>query len=87
MIKKQKKKWHIKHSSLNYDKINALTEDIGCSTALATLLVNRGFNEEESATKFINKSQEKLYNPFLLNDMEKATERIFQAIKSYENDG
>lgn len=85
MIKTNQKKWNIK-SSYDSDVVAAeLSESIGCSRVLSQLLINRGFNDADSALSFINKSQEVLHSPFLLNDMEKAVERILSALKAHEN--
>lgn len=84
MTKTRKKRWYIKHCRENNEKIYSLADQIGCSRVLSTLLVNRGFDDENSATAFVNKSQEKLHNPFLLNDMDKAVNRIASSINNNE---
>ena len=80
----KKKKWLIKRKPENNELIVDLAESVGVSEALSTLLVNRGFTDEESAVSFIKKSQEKLHDPFLLNDMDKAVSRILLAIENKE---
>ncbi len=84
MTKTLKKRWHIRHCREDNDKIYSLAEQIGCSRVLSTLLVNRGFDDEKSATAFINKSQERLHSPFLLNDMDKAVNRISSSVENQE---
>lgn len=84
MNKNQNKKWNIK----NYSEDNALIEELSCSLgiskALSAILFNRGYKNENEARAFIFKSQEILHDPFLLNDMEAATDRLIAAIKGKE---
>ncbi len=84
MIKRKNKRWQLVDSAENREKIEQLSAQIGCSRAFSTLLVNRGFDNRSSAISFMNKSQEKLHNPFLLNDMDKAIERILTAVENQE---
>ena len=52
---------------------------------LAQLLFNRGITTKSEAELFLNPSYDNhLHDPFLLHDMEKAVERILQAIKAEE---
>ncbi len=54
-------------------------------TLLAQLLFDRGLREKEEIQKFITANyQEGLNSPFLFGDMEKAVNRIWQAIESNE---
>ncbi len=48
------------------------------------LLFNRGLVDAESAKDFLEVSYEKLHSPFLFIDMQKAVDRIWQAIESNE---
>ncbi|MEK7538642.1 MAG: single-stranded-DNA-specific exonuclease RecJ [Patescibacteria group bacterium] len=50
-----------------------------------TLLKNRGILTEEAAEKFLNPSYERdIYDPFLMLNMERAVERILQAMDANE---
>ncbi len=52
---------------------------------LAQLLFNRGIKTKAEAELYLNPSYDQhLHDPFLLHDMEKAVERILQAIKANE---
>ena len=52
---------------------------------LRTLLEKRGIKTTEEVEDFLNPSYERdLHDPFLLPDMEKAVERILQAIEKKE---
>ncbi len=84
MSERINRKWHIKRQIEDNDIILDLSEALGCSEILASLLVNRGYKDKDSAKLFITKSQEVLHNPFLLNDMDKAVNRILSAIKNKE---
>ena len=84
MLKIQNKKWNIKCSCDDEVLITEIADSLGVSCALATVVVNRGYRSVKDAESFIKKSQEVLYDPFLLNDMEKAVDRIILAIKNKE---
>lgn len=84
MIKRKNKRWQIMENEDTKIDSFLLSSQIGSSRALSTLLVNRGFKTPDDAIGFMNKSQETLHNPFLLNDMDKAVERITTAIENKE---
>ena len=52
---------------------------------MAQLLFERGIQDQESLKKFLEPSLEDLHDPYLLHDMDKAVERIRQAIEEGEN--
>ena len=84
MIKRKNKRWQIMENEDTKIDSFLLSSQIGSSRVLSTLLVNRGFKTPDDAIGFMNKSQETLHNPFLLNDMDKAVERITTAIENKE---
>ena len=51
---------------------------------IAQLLFNRGIKTKEEAEKFLNPQWEDYYDPFLMQDMERAVERIQAAIERGE---
>ncbi len=54
------------------------------SSFLAKLLLARGIETEKDAEKFLNISWDNILDPFLFNDMQKAVDRIFEAIDKSE---
>lgn len=54
------------------------------SPVLANLLVQRGIDTNEKASRFFKPRLEELHDPFLMKDMERAVERIEQAVKNKE---
>ena len=51
---------------------------------LANLLVQRGIDTVERARKFFNPQLSDLHDPFLMKDMERAVERVEQAVRNQE---
>jgi single-stranded-DNA-specific exonuclease len=54
------------------------------SPLVRSLLYSRGIEDLENAESFLNPKYESLHDPFLLKDMDKATDRILKAIKENE---
>ncbi len=48
------------------------------------LLFNRGLTDQAQAAEFLSPQYEKLHSPFLFKDMQKAADRIWQAIEAGE---
>lgn len=65
-------------------EIARLSTDINVSPSLATILVQRGVQDFESAKKFFRPTFEQLRDPFLMKDMAKAVARIKEAIDRQE---
>ena len=64
--------------------INEISLKFNLSKIVATLLANRGIKTIEQAELFLNPSLSNLRDPFLLQDMQKAVERLWTAIKNKE---
>lgn len=62
----------------------ALAKKFANSPAIAELLVQRGITTVEEAEKFFNPSLSDLHDPFLMQDMDKAVERLNRAMGSKE---
>lgn len=76
------KKWTLKYKGKI--KETDLSKKINISPEISQILNNRGINDEKDAEIFINPSLKYLRDPFLMKDMEKATERIKKAIENKE---
>ena len=76
-------KWELADnaSSLTVDN---LEKELGISRILATLLAQQGIDSTEQAKKFFEPSIEEIHDPTLLHDMDKAVERIEQAVEKQE---
>ncbi len=61
-----------------------LAEELRLSPLLAQLLINREISDPQQADKFLSSTLSDLHPPFLMKDMDKAVDRIIQAIKNRE---
>lgn len=67
------------------DKVKLLAQALDIEEFVATLLVQRGIETFEDARLFFRPTLYDLHNPYLMKDMDKAVERIEQAIENQEN--
>lgn len=67
------------------EKAEALKQALQVDDFVATLLVQRGIENYKDARKFFRPSLKDLHNPFLMKDMDKAVQRIEQALQNGEN--
>ncbi|MBK99104.1 MAG: single-stranded-DNA-specific exonuclease RecJ, partial [Flavobacteriaceae bacterium] len=65
-------------------KIKTLQDQLNVSKLVSTLLLNRGIDTFEKAKNFFRPSLSDLHDPFLMQDMQKAVDRIQEAIKGNE---
>ena len=61
-----------------------IAKSVGLSSEVACLLFQRGIKDESNLKKFLEPSLEDLHDPYLLHDMDKAVDRIRQAIEQGE---
>ena len=73
-----KNRWLIREHDAKTVKL--LSESLRITPLCAKLLINRDYTDVASARSFIEKSDAFLYDPYLLKDMRKATERIRYAM-------
>lgn len=66
------------------EKVNHLQKALGVSATIASLLVQRGIETFEEAKIFFRPTLEQLHDPFLMKDMDKAVERILNAVEAQE---
>ena len=77
-----KKKWSF--YEVEQEKINEISNKYNITKLLAQILVNRGITEEKEISTFLEPTRNDFYDPFLLPDMEKAVDRIIEAINNQE---
>ena len=77
------KRWVVKPQG-NPEAVAAMAAATGISPVLANLLVQRGIDTLEKAKKFFNPQLSDLHDPFLMKDMDKAVERVEQAVRNNE---
>ena len=65
--------------------VSTLAEKLGTGIPVARLLVQRGIESFEEAKHFFRPDLKDLHDPFLMKDMDKAVERIEQAMENKEN--
>ena len=78
------KKWVIKEQG-NPEKVAALASALGISPVLANLLVQRGIETPQEASRFFNPQLSDLHDPFLMKDMDKAVRRVSDAVRRGES--
>jgi single-stranded-DNA-specific exonuclease len=66
------------------EKVRRLASEAGISKLLAKVFLSRGVEDPGYITEFLNPSMDRLHNPFLMRDMEKAVERIIKALDNNE---
>lgn len=71
--------WKFESTSLGEKELK-LQKQMGISKLLTQLLVKRGISTPEAAAEFLNPSENNIYDPYLLHDMDKAVERIQAAV-------
>lgn len=75
--------WKYKNRLQKPERINELSEKYRIPKVIATILLNRGI-EESDFNAFLQKSMRDVINPNLMLDMDKAVDRILQAINNNE---
>jgi len=77
------KKWILRESTES-ETIRQLSSELGVDPVLADLLVQRGVHTFQQARSFFRPSLDDLHDPFLMADMDKAVERVHDAVVSRE---
>ncbi len=77
-----KKKWQ--YYQQNKELVKQISENHNISTLLAQILINRNIVDDSQIDIFLQPKRNDFHDPFLMLDMEKATDRIMQAIKNKE---
>ena len=77
--------WNIRRLTAQEEALQQqLERELNISSAAARMLVVRGIQTAEEARAFVRPSLDKLHDPFLMKDMDKAVERLHQAITQGE---
>ncbi len=76
------KKWQIYETDEN--KVNEIQEKYQINKLLATILVNRNIINEDEIKLFLEPTRRDFHDPFLITDMQKAVQRIINAIDNQE---
>ncbi len=77
------KRWTLQEPA-EQKSVLALADSLNISNVLADLLIKRGVTNFFEAKKYFRPSLESLHDPFLMNDMEKASTRVIQAVTNNE---
>jgi len=76
-------RWVVKEEA-DGQLVERLAKELGISSKLTNLLAQRGISSFEEAKAFFRPSLDDLHDPFLMKDMDKAVDRILQAIANNE---
>ncbi|NRF89865.1 single-stranded-DNA-specific exonuclease RecJ [Paenibacillus frigoriresistens] len=76
--------WEEKKRIINKEKMYYYSRLFNLDPLVLELILDRGFENEDEISSFLFPSFDNFYNPFALNDMSKAVDRIFQAIQRNE---
>jgi single-stranded-DNA-specific exonuclease len=72
------------HLTCDDQRAGALAADLGLDPVIGRLLVLRGITDPDAAHRFLNPSLDQLHDPFLLTGMDRAVDRLVQAIAARE---
>ena len=76
--------WNYKNKSHSKSEIKEFSDLNGIPPLAALLLLNRGIKDQQDVRRYIKKSLDAVNDPFLMNDMQNAAERIVKALESHE---
>lgn len=76
-------RWKVKEQA-DEERVAALSREINVNAALANILVNREVDNFQKAKDYFRPDLDKLHDPFLMKDMDKAVDRIIMAITAQE---
>lgn len=76
-------RWRIKEKA-DFKTVDYLSQEINVNPTLANMLANRGVTDFQKAKDFFRPDLDKLHDPFLMQDMDKAVDRLILAISREE---
>ena len=65
--------------------VSLIQQEFNCSLIIASVMANRNILSKEEAQKFFSPTLESLHDPFLMQDMDKAADRLADCIKNRQN--
>ena len=83
----KKKVWSLRYTPGNSETdaaIEKLAREMKVSKVTASLIYNRGFSDAKSGEAFMRPTEDTLHDPFLMKDMDRAVERVSEAIRNGE---
>ncbi len=84
MCKMRQKRWIYRNESYDNEHIIKVAGELGLSPVVLTVLYNRGVSSPEAIRAFLAKSMQTVHDPMQLPDMDKAVQRIYDAVCSGE---
>lgn len=79
---KARAKWNI--SRTDHGQAEEFADELQVSKLVARLLISRGMTDKEHAAAFLHGGTDQVHDPFLLDGMERAVERIRRALERGE---
>ena len=76
------KKWEL--YDIDMELVKKVQKENDISEILATILINRNIIDSDEIKVFLNPTRNDFHDPYLMPDMEKAVDRIMQAINNKE---
>jgi single-stranded-DNA-specific exonuclease len=76
-------KWEMVESR-PHEEIESLSQSSSIPYTVARILINRGIDTPEAVERFFNPAASHLHDPFLMRDMDRAVDRIIQALERRE---
>jgi len=76
-------RWKLKDKA-KAESVAHLSHEINVNTTLANMLVNRDIHDFQEAKEFFRPDLDKLHDPMLMKDMDKAVKRLVKAIENQE---
>jgi single-stranded-DNA-specific exonuclease len=83
MLSLSNKKWFMTEPSV--ETVSLLQEKLQLPKPVAEVLINRGITTEEKANDFIDAELSSLHDPFLMNGMSEAVNRVILALEKKES--
>lgn len=77
-------KW-VQDCDYNEDLVDEIAKELAVPSILARILLNRQIDSFDKARNFFRPELENLYDPYLMKDMDKAVDRLHQALHNGEN--